>query len=191
MQKSDVTCMAKDPLSTKRKLLEAAALVVKEKGASQLTLEAVAKQANVSKGGLLYHYPNKQALLKAMISHLNENFERAIAKQIEQGEGKITWLEAYVAMSFDPQHSQIAESAGMLVAIANDLSLLEPLAQRYQVLQEQLEASNIDSDLANIIRLAADGLWFTELFQISPLSEERRSSILAALLTLIKEKTND
>ena len=180
-----------NPLETKRKLLEAAALVVKEKGASQLTLEAVAKQANVSKGGLLYHYPNKQALLKAMILHLDENFERAIAKQIEESEGKMTWLEAYVAMSFDPQHSQIAESAGMLVAIANDLSLLEPLAERYQVLQEQLEASNIDSDLANIIRLAADGLWFTELFQISPLTESKRSQVLAALLTLIKEKTND
>ena len=180
-----------NPLETKRKLLEAAALVVKEKGASQLTLEAVAKQANVSKGGLLYHYPNKQALLKAMILHLDENFERAIAKQIEESEGKMTWLEAYVAMSFDPQHSQIAESAGMLVAIANDLSLLEPLAERYQLLQEQLEASNIDSDLANIIRLAADGLWFTELFQISPLTESKRSQVLAALLTLIKEKTND
>ena len=186
--------MAKDPLETKRKLLEAASLVVKEKGVSGLSLEAVAKQANVSKGGLLYHYPNKQALLKAMVVHLDENFERAIAKQIEQieqSEGEITWLEAYVAMSFDPQHSQIAESAGMLAAIANDLSLLEPLAERYQVLQQQLEASDIDSDLANIIRLAADGLWFTELFKISPLTEEKRSSILAALLTLIKEKTND
>ena len=183
--------MAKDPLETKRKLLEAAALVVKEKGVSQLTLEAVAKQANVSKGGLLYHYPNKQSLLKAMVGHLNENFERAIAKQIEQSEGKISWLEAYVAMSFDPQHSQIAESAGMLAAIANDLSLLEPLAERYQILQQQLEASDLDSNLATIICLAADGLWFTELFKISPLTEARRSQVLTALLTLIREKTND
>ena len=180
-----------NPLETKRKLLEAASLVVKEKGVSALTLEAVAKQANVSKGGLLYHYPNKEALLKAMVVHLDENFERAIAKQIEQSEGRITWLEAYVAMSFDPQHSQIAESAGMLAAIANDLSLLEPLAERYQVLQQQLEASDLDSGLANIIRLAADGLWFTELFKLSPLTEEKRSRVLAALLTLIKEKTND
>ena len=183
--------MAKDPSETKRKLLSAAAIVVKEKGASQLTLEAVAKQAGVSKGGLLYHYPSKSALLSAMVTHLNENFERAIAKQIEQSKGKISWLEAYVAMSFDPQHSQIAESAGMLAAIANDLSLLEPLRERYQVLQEQLETSDLDSDLANIVRLAADGLWFTELFNLSPLTQERRSRVLTALLTLIKEKTND
>ena len=181
--------MAKDPLETKRKLLEAAALVVKEKGASQLTLEAVAKQAQVSKGGLLYHFPNKTALLTAMIVHLNDNFERAIEERVSQD--KASWLEAYVAMSFDPEHSQVAESAGMLAAVANDMSLLEPLAERYEVLQKELEASALDSDLATIVRLAADGLWFTELFNISPLTEERRSQVLAALLTLIREKTND
>ena len=148
-----------------------------------------AKQAKVSKGGLLYHYPNKLALLAAMVTHLNDSFERAIEHQV--AEGKATWLEAYVAMSFDPQHSQIAESAGMLAAIANDLSLLEPLAQRYKVLQEKLEASVPDPDLATIVCLAADGLWFTELFQISPLTDERRSQILAALLTLIKKEEQD
>ena len=30
---------------------------------NDLTLDAVAKQAGISKGGLLYHYPNKEALL--------------------------------------------------------------------------------------------------------------------------------
>ena len=181
--------MVKDPLETKRKILEAAALVVKEKGASQLTLEAVAKQAKVSKGGLLYHFPNKSALLTAMITHLNDNFERAIEERVNQGKG--SWLEAYVAMSFDPEHSQIAESAGMLAAVANDMSLLKPLAERYKVLQEKLEASALDPDLATIIWLAADGLWFTELFNISPLTQERRSQVLTALLILIKENKND
>lgn len=54
-----------------------------------------------------------------------------------------------------------------------------------------MEASNLNPDLANIVRLAADGLWFTELFGISPLTEKRRSQILDALLTLIKEQTHD
>ena len=181
--------MAKNPSETKKKLLNAAARVVKEKGASQLTLEAVAKQAQISKGGLLYHYPSKSALLAAMVTHLNDSFEKAIAHQIAKD--NTSWLEAYVAMSFDPQHSQMAESAGMLAAVANDLSLLEPLAERYQVLQQQVETGDLDPDLANIVRLAADGLWFTELFNISPLSTKRRSQVLAALLTLIKENTDD
>ena len=181
--------MAKDSSATKRKLLEAAALVVKEQGASQLTLEAVAKQAGVSKGGLLYHYPSKSALLAAMVTHLNDSFEEAIEDLVSQG--KVSWLEAYVMMSFDPKHSQIGESAGMLAAIANDMSLLEPLAERYQVLQKKLEASVLDPDLATIVWLAADGLWFTELFNLSPLTESRRSQVLQTLLTLIRERVND
>jgi hypothetical protein len=124
-----------------------------------------------------------------MITHLNDNFERAIEEQVSQNQASL--LEAYVAMSFDPEHSQIAESAGMLAAVANDMSLLEPLAERYKFLQKKLEESTLDPDLATIIWLAADGLWFTELFNISPLTEERRSQVLTALLTLIREKTND
>lgn len=170
--------------ATKEKILQAAALVVREKGASQLTLESVAKQAGVSKGGLLYHYPNKSTLLTAMVIYLNENFERAVEEQVKEG---ASWLEAYVILSFDPQHSQIKESAGMLAAVANDMSLLAPLAERYRVLHEQLEASVSDPNLATIVRLAADGIWFTELFNVSPLTEERRSQILTALLTLIKQ----
>ena len=181
--------MSRNSSETKSKLLEAAAQVVKEEGASGLTLDAVAKQAGVSKGGLLYHYPNKSALLAGMVAYLNERFEQAIQHQVAQGQA--SWLEAYVAMSCDPQHSQIAESAGMLAAVANDLTLLEPLAEQYQVLQEQVEASGLDPDLATIVRLAADGLWFTELFGISPLRDERRSQVLARLITLIKEQTDD
>lgn len=181
--------MAKDSSATKRKLLEAAALVVKEQGASQLTLEAVAKQAGVSKGGLLYHYPSKSALLAAMVTHLNDSFEEAVEDIVSHG--KASLLEAYVMMSFDPKYSQIAESAGMLAAIANDMSLLEPLTERYQLLQEKLEASALDPDLATIVWLAADGLWFTELFNLSPLTESRRSQILQTLLTLIRERVND
>ncbi len=46
--------------SAKRLLiLDAASRVVLDKGASALTLESVAEQAGISKGGLLYHFPTK------------------------------------------------------------------------------------------------------------------------------------
>ena len=123
-----------------------------------------------------------------MVVYLNDSFEQAIEDQINRGENKITWLEAYVAMSFDPNHSQIAETAGIMAAVANDLSLLAPLKERYQIWQKKVENSGLEPDLANIVRLAADGLWFNELFNISPLTEKQRSQILAALLTLIQEQ---
>ena len=41
---------------TRKRLLDAAAAVVRRDGAGALTLDAVAAEAGVSKGGLLYHF---------------------------------------------------------------------------------------------------------------------------------------
>ena len=57
-------------ISSKQRILQAAASVVDESGAAHLTLEAVAEAAGLSKGGLLYHFPNKRALLSGMLEYL-------------------------------------------------------------------------------------------------------------------------
>ncbi len=177
--------MGKDPQATKQRLLQAAAQIVQEQGVSQLTLDAVAKKANVSKGGLLYHYPSKTALLEGMVARLIDSFEAAVAQQ--PGDDPTSRLEAYIRLTFDPDYSQLSESMGILAAVANDPRLLEPLQKQYQVWQAAIESSGFNPVMATIISLAADGLWFTELFGVSPLSEEMRSQVLATLLQLIKE----
>ncbi|MCX5496899.1 helix-turn-helix domain containing protein, partial [Kaistia dalseonensis] len=53
-------------------MLEAAALVAQDIGPGHLSLEAVAERAGISKGGLLYHFPTKQALLSGLVeAHLS------------------------------------------------------------------------------------------------------------------------
>lgn len=43
-------------------ILDTATKIVMENDYNALTLDAVAKQAGISKGGLLYHFPNKELL---------------------------------------------------------------------------------------------------------------------------------
>ncbi|EGP8446816.1 TetR/AcrR family transcriptional regulator, partial [Listeria monocytogenes] len=62
----------------KNNLLTAASEIVKEEGVVKLTLEAVAQRAGVSKGGLLYHYPSKEALIKGMVEDWTNNFFESI-----------------------------------------------------------------------------------------------------------------
>lgn len=59
--------------TTRDRLLDAAEKLVVEHGALALTLDAVAAEAGVSKGGLLYHFPSKDKLAAALV-------ERAIAR---------------------------------------------------------------------------------------------------------------
>ena len=56
--------------SSREKILDAAAELVSEIGSGRLTLDAVAERAGLSKGGLLYNFPTKEALLQGMIQRL-------------------------------------------------------------------------------------------------------------------------
>ena len=54
-------------VSSREAILDAAEAVVLADGAAHLTLDAVAERAKVSKGGLLYHFNTKEALLEGMV----------------------------------------------------------------------------------------------------------------------------
>ena len=89
-------------LSTREAILRAADWVVVEEGVSGMTLEAVAREAGVSKGGLLYHFPSKEALIGGMIGRLIEGFEAALSRELRKGRGAGggSWTRAYARASF-------------------------------------------------------------------------------------------
>ena len=65
--------------NSRENLLVAAETVIIEKGFAHLTLEAVAAQANLSKGGLLYHFPTKDALIEALVTTSHARFNQEFA----------------------------------------------------------------------------------------------------------------
>ena len=79
--------------NAKRELiLNAATQIALDSGFHSLTLDAVAKRAGISKGGLLYHYPNKDLLIKGIAIHIFDefylNFEDFSKKDpVEKGKG--------------------------------------------------------------------------------------------------------
>src|SRR3954467_7829759 len=69
----------RQPEITQQRLLDVAGELVVEAGVAALTLDAVAKRAGVSKGGLLHHFPSKNALLAAMVGSMVGKFSDAAA----------------------------------------------------------------------------------------------------------------
>ena len=68
---------------TKNAILDAANRILIEKGAECFTLESVAAEANVSKGGLLYHFRSKNELITGMIcGYRVEEIADPLMKQI-------------------------------------------------------------------------------------------------------------
>ncbi len=58
------------PPGLRDRLLDAAEKVVARDGVNNLTLNTVAAEAGVSKGGLLYHFPHRRSLVDATMQRL-------------------------------------------------------------------------------------------------------------------------
>jgi AcrR family transcriptional regulator len=174
--------------STREAILRAADRVVVEVGVSGMTLEAVAREAGVSKGGLLYHFPSKEALISGMIERLIEGFTDALERELEEGDADGgRWLRAYARASFGEDRWYLEVSAGLLSAVAEDPALLDPLRRGFEGWQRRAERDGVDPAVGTLVRLAADGLFFDEVLGFAPPEGRLREQVLEALLSLTKE----
>src|SRR5918999_868259 len=120
--------------STREAILRAADRIVVEGGVPEMTLEAVAREAGVSKGGLLYHFQSNEALISGKGGRLIEGFGEALGRELrrEKGGGGGGWSRAYARASFAEDRWYLRVSAGLLAALAQDPELLEPLRRGYR-----------------------------------------------------------
>lgn len=180
--------MPKSGEITKNAILEAANRIVQERGVDNLTLELTAREAGVSKGGLLYHFPNKVALINGMIQNYLERFtsdlNETVQRTSEQTPGR--WTTAYLEVTSDDFQRNPRMSSGLLAAVAINPALLVPMQQAFQRWVRQLLEDGIDPITAMIVRLAVDGLWMVELFGFAPPEPAMRAKILEALDALAK-----
>src|SRR5213595_3761896 len=63
-----------------------------EVGERAATLDAVAKRAGVSKGGLLYHYPNKEAMIGSLLERFDALAQLEIEAMKTASEGAAAYL---------------------------------------------------------------------------------------------------
>jgi AcrR family transcriptional regulator len=155
--------------SRRVQLLDAAAAVIRRDGAAALTLDSVAAEAGVTKGGVLYHFASKRALIDGLIGRWLDEFEDRL-----DGEDLLT---AYVrACDLDP--AQSASEFGLLAGMIEEPEVLEVARERYADWMERMLDGVRDPVDAWLVRLAADGLWYSDLLGIAaPRGDDRRRLI--------------
>jgi AcrR family transcriptional regulator len=173
------------------RLLDAAEARLLGQGPSALVLDAVARDAGVSKGGLLYHFPSKDDLVVGLIDRMLDNFDREQnALAAADGERAGRWTRAYLASTVtdagEPADNSAQLMAGILAAIGNDPTRLQVVRQRFAKWHGRLAADGIDPTNATIVRLVADGLWLSALLGLPGLAAKVSARVLAALRDLTR-----
>lgn len=161
-------------------LLDAAEDLLCDQGSTALTLAAVADRAGVSKGGLLYHYGTKEALIKGMVERLIEDFDELTTTQ--PGE---TYTERYLGATLAAVRSGRLRRWAVVTGASGNLFLLAPLREAMARWHREGLSEEPDPLGSQIVRLACEGLWDVASHDPELNSEDDLQALERRLKTLI------
>lgn len=173
--------------SKREAALEAAKRVVQRDGVTALSYESVATEAQLTKGGLLYHFPSREELLLALHEYVAGAWENSMRREI--GEGEPAGLDeqsktaAYVRASQNPDRAELLLT---LEAATQNQEAHKIWSGIYERWAAPLPAAPDDAAAIRcfIARLAADGLWLYESINEQRIDPQVREQLVEEIIAL-------
>lgn len=146
------------PPRARESVLDAFETLLIAEGERAATMEATARSAGVSKGGLLYHFATKEALEAALL----ERMETRVADDvIEMSSDPSGIVAAFVRTSvMDDSPVDRALIAGSKLAQGGSVDAAHALRRVRQQWEDALRPHTRDETALQLVLLVSDGLYF-------------------------------
>ena len=97
---------------TKDKICEAAIRIASRDGLLAMTLENVAREAGITKGGVMYHFPSKDELIRGVLEYFSQQCEMMLMRRvIDDPEPRMRWARCMLDCLF-PQSPAASQPDG-------------------------------------------------------------------------------
>ncbi|MBW7857442.1 MAG: TetR/AcrR family transcriptional regulator [Leptonema sp. (in: Bacteria)] len=173
--------------SVRYKILEAAYRVVQDQGAAHLTLEKVAWETGVSKGGLLYHFRSKDDLIRGMVEEHVHQERQKIFNHLNQNPTFVETMQRFLQAELKNEGSSLIDEnkvgAALLPAVLENPTLLEPVKDFIKELNTKTDELD-DPVMGYILRFAFYGLHFASMMQINLLSKKQKQQVLKRMIQI-------
>ena len=183
---ADAHRRSKQPEQVRRALLDGAARIAAREGVGAVTVQAVAAAAGVTKGGLFHHFPNKQAMLEAVMAELIEWIDHRIDTHLADDPvayGRFS--RAYVRVALDEGMEAGDPWQALGIGVVLDPGL-QQLWARWLVGRLALHAATDADPTLEIVRLAADGAWLSFMAETDRTVIANRAALCVRLLDMTR-----
>ncbi|MFC4602112.1 TetR family transcriptional regulator [Rhodococcus kronopolitis] len=172
---------AADPAapSTRDRILDALEKLLLDRGLSHITLEAVAAAASVSKGGLLYHFRSKDALIAGMVRRLGERSDQQLA---ESGRSVAEWYLQTMDAGSTNELALFQSTIAALRSVDGEGEIQQAVTEVMRAWDTGLRAEIDDPVQAEIVRLAGDGIYLAALMGLPQPEPELHRKVVDRLL---------
>ena len=168
--------------SARERVLDAAAAILVRDGADALTIASIAREADISKGGLFYHFPSKEDIGEGLVMRFVTSFDDLISAA---GTEPKAATRAYLKSAEDPRAAASEPLTALLGALSVTPTSLDILRQRYEDWSLRLDNDGVAPHLVDLVRFTVDGIWLADLLDLAPITGERRAALIDNLLALI------
>jgi AcrR family transcriptional regulator len=169
--------------SRKQDLIKAAVRVVLDDGVAGLTIDAVARQAGVTKGGVQYHFASKDQLITELLTDALSAMDQALEEVVSADPTAGAWHRAYVGLIL----WGLSDYDRCVAALMTSLGPGDPLGRPYDTMaahwRQRAGADGIDPAMSLVVRFAADGLWLERAY--GGASDKEVELVRAKLFALI------
>lgn len=184
----------KAPVQVRAQLLQAASDIATDHSVQAVTLDAVAERAGVTKGALQYHFANKQGLLDALFEQTLEHFESQMKERIaaDREDPHGANARAYLHATLDETNP--AASTNVLRVLVAAMMTDPEIRERYATpMRKWTRPDPLPIEQAArlmICRLAADGLWISDLLGYQDMSPEMRDEVVRQIERMTHDKAS-
>lgn len=163
---------------TQEVILNAVERILVRDGGDSVTIAAVAREAQVSKGGLFHHFASKELLIEGVINRYVAAFDELLLSAGDaRGAATFAYLDS-VARSAGPAARPVV---ALLAASMVSSKAVEVLRDRYEKWQKRLDEDGLPPGVASVVRFAVDGLWLADTLDLAPATGERRGRVIELL----------
>jgi AcrR family transcriptional regulator len=180
-------------MGTRETIVDAAMAVVRDQGVAKLTLDEAAREAGISKGGVLYHFKSKDDLIRGMVQRLIDQCDQLNQDYyLREPDGPYRWARTLVRACFDPTGPANDPVGGaLLAAVTVNPVLMEPIHAMYAKWMERLASDSPDMARARLVCTAMDGLYFQRLMGLRLCEGETCGHLMNHALDLLTPKEGE
>lgn len=153
--------MGRTPTISRERLLDLAEALVRDGGASALTIGALAQAAGISKGGVQYSFASKDALVRGLIDRWTAQFDALLGDV--QPDDPVDFVTRYIAATRTSQEALDAKMAGLMVSYLENPTNLQETRDWYHGIFARISGTSPEAQAARVAFLAVEGLFLMRI----------------------------
>lgn len=182
--------------NSKESILDTVEQIALTEGILRITIDNVAAKSKISKGGVLYHFPNKELLIaeliKRFVQEMTDVFQNTY-QNMPPARGRAARALLSVSFDSDLARSNRLQRTGTLFlsTFVHFPSQFHFACESRRLLQDLLIKDGLPEDVGHLIMVALDGLCMADALGFHECDQEMRSALRNRLEKMIEEALHE